>query len=93
MNSERETLKLYRVIPKYMDALRDESNGGDRRVYLVSDGKEHRPFIGVITVCNGQKYCIPLTINKDKFRNMRDKIDFSRIIINGKIKGLLNLVE
>ena len=47
-------LQLYRVIPKYIDALRDEANGGDLRVYKVSEGKEHRPFVGIITEFNGQ---------------------------------------
>ena len=83
----REELKLYRVIPRYIDALRDKNNGGDERVYKVSEGKEHRPFVGVIAVCNGQKYCIPLSTDKKKFHNMRDKIDFSKIVVNGEIVG------
>lgn len=80
-------LKLYRVIPKYIAALRNEKNGGDKRVYMVADGKEHQPFIGIITVCNGHKYCIPLTSHKNKFEKMRDKIDITRIVINGKVRG------
>lgn len=80
-------LNLYRIVPKYIDALRDETNGGDKRVYDVRNGKEHRPFVGVVVVCNGQKYCIPLTSYKKRFENMRDKIDITRIIIDGEIKG------
>ena len=38
-------LNLYRIVPKYIDALRDETNGGDKRVYDVRNGKEHRPFV------------------------------------------------
>lgn len=81
----RDELKLYRVIPKYVSALQDENNGGDRRVYNVGGGKESRAFIGILTVCNGQKYCIPLTRPKDKFKNMKGHIDFGTITDNGKI--------
>lgn len=74
-------LTLYRVIPKYIKALQNEENGGDKRVY----GKDNRPFIGVVTVCNRQKYCIPLTSVKDKFYNMKGTIDFGIIKINDNI--------
>ena len=29
-------LKLYKVLPKYIDALRDESNGGETTIYIVN---------------------------------------------------------
>ena len=87
MSHSLTNLNLYRVIPKYINALRDINNGGDSRVYTVSNGKEHRPFIGVIVVCNKQKYCIPLTSKKQKLQNIRDKIDITRIIIDGQITG------
>lgn len=78
-----DSLNLYRVIPKYTKVLQDEEKGGDKRVY----GKDNRPFIGIIAVCNGQKYCIPLTSAKDKFDNMKGTIDFGIIKINGEIKA------
>lgn len=79
-------LELYRVIPKYIDALKYDTENGDQRVYDVR-GKENRPFVVIITLGNGQKYCIPLTKHKPKFDTMHDCIDFSRIISNGKIIG------
>ena len=82
-------LALYRVIPKYIDALQDELRGGDSRVYNVREGKEHRPFIGVITVCNGQKYCIPLSKFKPKFMVLPDNETLMRIRIDGMIVGAL----
>lgn len=59
--------------------------GGDSRAY--KEDKTQRPYVGVVTVCNGQKYCIPLTSNKEKFSKMTGKIDISLIVIQGKIKG------
>lgn len=82
-------LQLYRVIPKYIDALRDEANGGDLRVYKVSEGKEHRPFVGIITEFNGQKYCIPLTKYKPKFKVIPNGITIMKIEINGRIVGVI----
>ncbi len=85
-------LKLYRVIPSYIEFLRDESKGGDSRVQIVK-GKESRPFIGIVTMCNGQKYCIPLTRveGKEKLSGKRGvkrgSIDYSPIIINGEVKA------
>ena len=78
---EYKKLNLYRVIPKYIKALQDESNGGDKRVY----GKDNRPFIGIVVVCNGQKYCVPLTSVKEKFMKMKGAIDFGLIKINNEI--------
>lgn len=60
----------------------------DDRIYNSSPqlAKHTRPYIGIIVTCNGQKYCIPLTSFKPKHENMSDRIDFSRIIINSKIR-------
>jgi len=82
-------LMLYRVTPKYIDALQDEANGGDSRVYNVRAGKEHRPFVGVITVRNGQKYCVPLSKYKPKYKVLPDNETLMRIYIDGKIVGAL----
>lgn len=37
MNSETDELKLYRVIPGYVEYLSDETKGGDKRVQQVKD--------------------------------------------------------
>lgn len=72
---EKSELKLYRVIPKYIKYLQDEEQGGDKRVY----GKDNRAYIGILVVCNNKKYCVPLTTKKEKFANMKGKIDFGLI--------------
>lgn len=72
-----EELKLYKVRPKYIKELLKV----DKRVYY----KDERPFIGIVVVCNGQKYCVPLTTPKEKFSNMKGRIDFGLIKKDGQI--------
>lgn len=64
----------------------------DQRVYSVSPqmGKQGRPYIGIIVTCYGQKYCIPLTKAKEKHKNMADRIDFSKIKIDGELIAGIN---
>ena len=79
-------LKLYKVLPKYISALRDESNGGDISVYMVNAGKDDRPFIGIVTLCNSRNYFIPLTSYKERFRYLTAKEpDFTPIYKSGKM--------
>ncbi len=42
-------------------------------------GKQNRPFVGIITILNGRKYCIPLTSPKDKFAHKKSQVDFIKI--------------
>ncbi|MDO4961469.1 MAG: type III toxin-antitoxin system ToxN/AbiQ family toxin [Eubacteriales bacterium] len=79
---------LYWIDMKYIRNLQN----ADKRVYSVNpqQGKQSRPYLGIIVVCNNQKYCIPLTTPKDKHFNMTDKIDFSRIDIDGKFIAAIN---
>lgn len=81
-------LGVYRIDMKYIRNLHNV----DDRVLSVSPqrGKEERPFLGVIIVCNNQKYCIPLSKPKKKHEKMRDKIDFKKIMYNGALLGVLN---
>jgi len=64
----------------------------DDRVLSVSPqvGKDERPFLGVIVICNEHKYCVPLSKPKKKHERMRDKIDFKKIVHGGKLIGVLN---
>lgn len=86
---EHEPFHVYWIDMKYIRNLR---NKVDKRVYSVSpqSGKQERPFLGVILVCDEHKYCVPLSKPKDKHRLMRDKIDFKKIIHNGEFLGVLN---
>lgn len=75
--------KLYKVLPKYVERLRDESVGGDNRLY--KEDKESRPYIGVVLE-NGQKYCIPITKYKERFHYLtNDEPDFMPIYRNGQM--------
>lgn len=64
----------------------------DDRVPSVSPqiGKEERPFVGIVVMVNGRKYCIPLSKPKEKHNRMKGSIDFTKIIYNGEFLGVLN---
>jgi len=59
-------------------------------------GKQARPFLGIIVLINGSKFCIPFTSNSDTkkkhFESMRENITFRKICDeNGKVLAALNL--
>lgn len=68
---EQHELRLYTVDMKYIRNLQNK----DSRIYSVSPqiGKDDRPFLGILLVCNDHKYCVPLSKPKDKHKEMRDK--------------------
>lgn len=81
-------LDVYRIDMKYIRNLHNI----DDRVLSVSPqiGKDERPFLGVLIVCNEHKYCVPLSKPKKKHEKMRDRIDFKKIIYQGALIGVLN---
>ncbi len=85
---ENYTLHFYRIDMKYIRCLHQI----DDRVLSVSPqtNKENRPFLGIIVVCNKCKYCIPLSSPKQKHQQIRDKIDFKKILMGDTIIGVLN---
>ncbi len=92
-----DILNFYYIDLKYIRNL----SRADDNVMSVSPqvGKENRPFLGIIILIGGQKYCIPLTSPKKKFENMKSQIDFIKIFdhnsrhpeYSSKIIGILNL--
>ncbi|MCD8068297.1 MAG: type III toxin-antitoxin system ToxN/AbiQ family toxin [Lachnospiraceae bacterium] len=64
----------------------------DDRIMSVSPqaGKDERPFLGIIVLCNHMQYCIPLSKPKPKHKNMKNKIDFKKIECDGELLGVLN---
>lgn len=87
-------LKLYNVNLKYIRNLHNVDN----HVPSISPqiGKQNRPFLGVVVMVNGEKYCIPLSSNSPKknkkLDSMRENITFRKIQDrNGKILAALNL--
>jgi len=83
-------LKYIRELAKY-----------DDNVMSISPqrGKSTRPFLGVVTIVNNKRYCIPLTSPKAKFTNRPSKIDFIKIFDDSvkdkhgasKVIGVLNI--
>lgn len=81
-------LHVYRMDIKY---IRDLQRVDDRGMSVSPQiGKEERPFLGVIVMCNGMKYCVPLSKQKEKHKRMRNKIDFKKIEVDGNLLGVLN---
>ena len=72
-------LEVYRIDMKYIRNLHNI----DDRIFSVSPqiGKDERPFLGIIIICNEHKYCVPMS---------KPLIDFKKIIHNGSLIGVLN---
>ena len=87
---QQERLNLYTVD---MKLIRNYHNQGDSHVFSVSpqSGKKHRPFVGIIVICDGKQYCVPLSSPKKKHEAMNNGIDFHKILdSNGKLIAVLN---
>ena len=79
---EQKRLRLYKLDMKYIRDLAKK----DDNVHSVSPqvGKDNRPFVGIIIVCDNKKYCIPLSSPKPKHQKMKNDIDFMKIIKKSK---------
>lgn len=95
-NSKKKTtqdrLNLYWVDMKY---IRDLHNVDDKvRSVSPQKGKQNRVFIGVVVVCDKQKYIIPLSHPKKKHINMKPSADFDKIYDKrGRLIAVLNFNE
>lgn len=68
-------------------------HNADNRVSSVSPqiGKQHRIYLGIVIVCNGKKYLIPLSHPVEKHLKISSRADFDKIIDkHGKLLGVLN---
>lgn len=79
---------LYKVDMKYIRNLHNI----DDKVLSVSPqtGKSNRVFVGIVVVCGIHNYCIPLSSPKEKHKNMKNSMDFSKIEVDGEFLGVLN---
>ena len=70
-------MNLYSLDMKYVRSL----HNADDRVQSVSPQihKNNRPFVGIIVVCEEQKYCVPLDSAKEKHKTQKNDVDFTRI--------------
>ena len=65
----------------------------DDKVMSVSpqNGKSTRPFVGIVIVQGGRRYCIPLSSPKPKHAKMRNGRDFTKVYDpNGRLIAVLN---
>lgn len=86
MNQKR--LNLYLIDMKYIRNLAK----ADDNVMSVSPQieKETRPFVGIVIICGTHQYCVPLSSPKPKHESMKNDIDFMKIMVEGKLLGVLN---
>lgn len=87
-------LKLYHVNLKYVRNLHNVDN----HVPSISPqiGKQNRPFLGIIVMVNGAKYCIPFSSysagKNKKIDSMRENITFRKVRDkDGNVLAVLNL--
>lgn len=85
---EQERLNLYFMDMKYIRTLHKI----DDRVQSVSPQihKSNRPFVGIVVVCGGHKYCVPLDSAKEKHKTQKNDVDFTRIFDGDKLVSVLN---
>ena len=87
---KQERLGLYTVD---MKLIRNYHNQGDEHVFSVSPqvGKDLRPFVGIVVICDYKQYCVPLSSPKEKHENMKNSVDFHRVLDSkGKLIGVLD---
>lgn len=74
---KQQRFRLYTIDLKYVRNLAK----ADDNVMSVSPqtDKRNRPFVGILILVNGKKYCIPLSSPKSKFENKKNSIDFIKI--------------
>lgn len=89
--------ELYYLDMKYVRNLKDKLGKEGEHIPSVSPQrhKENRPILGLIVVHGDTKYCVPLTSakNKPKIYKMRNKIDFTKIIIEDKVVAAINFCD
>ena len=87
---KQKRLGLYTVD---MKLIRNYHNQGDDNVFSVSPqiGKDIRPFVGIVIICDEKQYCVPLSSPKAKHAAMKNGVDFLRVLdSHGKLIGVLD---
>jgi len=77
-------LRIVKVNPSYCDYLREFDN----KVSYNKNKKDLRPFIGILFKIEDLEYFAPLSSPKPKHKQMKNKMDFSKIK-NGEL-GAVN---
>lgn len=82
-----EKLKWYVVDKEYVNYLRRF----DEKVENIDYDTKLKPYIGIIITINEFNYYVPISSAKPKHYNIKEGMDFVKIIQEGKIIGVLNL--
>ena len=87
--NNNDKLRLYRVDVEYVRALRKvDENVEDNS---PENHKDKRAYVGVVIICDNNKYCIPLTSPKPKHQRMKNNVDFTKLVgKKGNPLGALN---
>lgn len=78
------TFKIVKINPDYCDYLRKY----DSKVYINSNNKITRPFVGILFQIDNMEYYAPLSSPKPKHKKMSNTIDFLKLD-NGNL-GAIN---
>lgn len=94
---EHPDFELYYIDMKYVRDLKEKLGKDGEHIPSVSPQirKECRPILGVIVMHDNVNYCIPLTSarNKPKIEYMRNKIDFTKIIVDNQVVAAINFCD
>ncbi len=84
----QQRLKLYTIDPEYLRFLASV----DANVACVQQehNKEPVPYAGIISVYGEHEYCVPLMSPRPKHEGMNNGTDFTKIIIDGQLYGVMN---
>lgn len=84
---KQDKLKWYIVDKSYVNYLRQY----DEKVENIDYNTKLKPYIGILVNINGFNYYVPISSAKEKHYNIKEGMDFIKIVQDGKIIGVLNI--
>lgn len=83
----KNKLKWYVADKDYINYLKKY----DDKVENIDYCKKLKPYIGILININGFNYYVPISSAKEKHYNIKEDIDFIKIMEDDRILGVLNL--
>ena len=68
-------VRIYEIKSEYIQYLANYQ----KHIFLQTDGRDKRKYIGIVLEINGLNYFAPLSSYKDKHKKMRETVDFIKI--------------
>ena len=84
---QENKFKWYIANKKYVNYLRKF----DSKVEKIEYDNKLKPYIGIVIKINDFNYYVPVSSPKEKHYNMKEDMDFIKIMQKNKIIGVLNL--